>query len=87
MPTLINAWHAFIPFSPQEDSEITVSATWVISFNRIKEKSSVVADLLSFMSFLDRQYILKHLLPRGTGPLVEYNKALETLKGYPMIRL
>ena len=62
-----------------------IAATWTISFNQIKEKEPIAAQLLSVMSFFDRQDIPKALLPRGECTTVQFEMALGVLQGYSMI--
>jgi hypothetical protein len=69
----------------QEISQTSVATIWVVSFNQIKEKHPKAADLLAFMSFLDRQDIPKDLLPRGEISSVQFDFALGTLRSYAMI--
>jgi hypothetical protein len=46
------------------DSSIpnAVTATWIVSFKQIKEQCPHASDLLSLMSFFDRQGIFKMFL-------------------------
>jgi tetratricopeptide (TPR) repeat protein len=63
-----------------------IGKTWIISFNQIKRIDPAAVDLLSFMSFIDRQDISKSILPGGKSPsTIQFEKALGTLQGYSMI--
>jgi tetratricopeptide (TPR) repeat protein len=78
-----------------------VAATWMVSFKQIREQYSKASDLLSLMSFFDRQGIPKAFLsywispkgsqdcaPRGedrTMGILELEKALGVLKGFSFV--
>ncbi|KAF4628983.1 hypothetical protein G7Y89_g9167 [Cudoniella acicularis] len=72
----------------QDHAQNKVATTWVISFNQIKEKDQVAADILASMSFLDRQDIPQGLIPRDktTTTRMQFEESLGTLQSYSMIK-
>lgn len=66
------------------DIKNPVAVTWAISFELIRKTNLRAAELLSFMSVLDRQNIPKTLLSSEKKE-VELEKALGTLKGFSLI--
>jgi len=84
------------------DSEIpnTVIATWILSFNQIRKQCSLASDMLSLMSYFDRQRIPKTFLQQrrdlgGNDPNdwqqskaianIEQEKAVGVLKAFSFI--
>jgi len=85
------------------DSSIpnAVTATWMVSFKQIREQYPNASDLLSLMSFFDRQGIPKAFLSHWTAPkdgqdrvprgedhamgILELEKALGVLKGFSFV--
>ena len=57
-----------------------VTTTWMISFKQIKEQQPRVAELLSLMSFFNRQDIPKLLLSQEENDIFGLEKALGVLK-------
>lgn len=73
-------------FSSEQSASLgAVTTTWVISFTQIKNKNPLAADLLAFMSFIDRQDIPKEILPRDKTAPVQFEIALGILQSYSMI--
>lgn len=66
-------------------SQHSIAATLVVSFNQIREQNPYAADLLAFMSYLDRQDIPRDLLPQGEHSPHEFDAALGILQSYAMI--
>ncbi|EXK26264.1 hypothetical protein FOMG_17166 [Fusarium oxysporum f. sp. melonis 26406] len=62
-----------------------VFKTWSISFNQIRQDDMRAAELLSLMSFYDRQGIPELLLRQQLGTSSQLEDALSTLKGYSLI--
>jgi hypothetical protein len=62
-----------------------VFKTWVISFDQIRRENLRAAELLSLMSFYERQGIPKMLLRRQLGSLMDLEDALGILKGFSLI--
>ncbi|KAH7124618.1 hypothetical protein EDB81DRAFT_890057 [Dactylonectria macrodidyma] len=62
-----------------------VFKTWSISFNQIRQDNMRAAELLSLMSFYDRQGIPESLLRQQLGTSSQLEDALSTLKGYSLI--
>ncbi|KAH0555739.1 hypothetical protein GP486_006316 [Trichoglossum hirsutum] len=67
------------------EAERSVFKTWAISFNQIRSSDVLAADLLSFMSLLDRQRIPKSLLRSHAESLKKLEDSLGTLKGFSLI--
>ena len=67
------------------DTPNAVTATWIISFEQIKQQHPRAADLLSLMSFFDRQDIPKAFLRRSEEDIFESEKALGVLKAFSFI--
>ena len=64
----------------------SVISTWQISFNQIRVKDPLSADLLSRISMFDRQHIPEFLL-RVEMTDREFENAIETLLGYAFISM
>lgn len=71
-----------------------LAATWIISFEQIEKNDIVASDVLSLMSYFDRQaipkeYILEHLRNRpghgNTTVEAKFTKAMGTLKAFSFI--
>jgi tetratricopeptide (TPR) repeat protein len=62
-----------------------VTATLVISLNQIRERNPRAAELLSLMTFLDRQEIPKRFLQRQDERPLDLSKALGTLKAFSLV--
>lgn len=60
-----------------------IIATWLISFNQIRNRDSLAADYLAFISCIKEESIPLILLPEA--PLFDKTKALGTLKGFKFI--
>jgi hypothetical protein len=69
----------------QEISQQNIATAWAISFNQIRRKDPKAADMLAFMSFLDRQDIPRELLPQVDISSRQFEDALGTLQSYAMI--
>ena len=71
----------------RRDSDIqnSIVRTWKISFDQISKQQPRAAELLSLMSVLDRQEIPKMLIQESAEKLIEFTKALGTLKSFSLI--
>jgi tetratricopeptide (TPR) repeat protein len=63
----------------------SVVNTWRLSFDLIKEREPLASELLSVMSFLDRQSIPRQLLLGEEDDGVDFTKALAPLKAFRFI--
>ncbi|KAK1730085.1 uncharacterized protein BDZ83DRAFT_567105, partial [Colletotrichum acutatum] len=69
-----------------------VTATWVVSFEHIKEKNPLAADILSMMAFFDRQAIQRQFitiymyLERDGAYSILLEQALGILKAFSFIK-
>lgn len=70
-------------FKPHEYPE-SVATTWVLSMQKIREKSPNAADLLNLCAFLAPDNIPRDLLGEGTDPLV-FNDSISALNEYSLI--
>ena len=61
-----------------------VTATWIVSFDQIRNRSPSAAELLSLLAFFDRQGIPKSLLQEGQDRL-QLEKSLGILKAFSLI--
>ena len=68
---------------PQE----SVTTTWWISFNHIRTENERAADLLSIMSFLDRQDIPLSLLRLPQEDAFDFDEAVGVLEAFSLITL
>ncbi|KAF4414632.1 kinesin, partial [Fusarium acutatum] len=69
----------------EEQDKNAVFKTWSISFNQVRQENMRAAELLSLMSFYDRQGIPELLLRQQLGTSSQLEDALSTLKGYSLI--
>ena len=60
-----------------------IITTWLISFNQIRDRDSLAADYLAFISCIKEESIPLILLPEA--PLFDKTKALGTLKGFKFV--
>ena len=71
-------------YKNSEHLKNAVAATWLVSFNHIRQSDPVAADLLSFMSCIEHKAI-----PRSMLPLVEPEErkvhAIRTLRTYAFV--
>jgi tetratricopeptide (TPR) repeat protein len=63
-----------------------VAKTWLISFDRIRNRNRLAADYLSFMACIDRTDIPQSLLPVGKTRKVEF-EAMGVLQAYSFINV
>ncbi|KAI9785688.1 MAG: hypothetical protein M1839_008705 [Geoglossum umbratile] len=63
----------------------SVAATWMASFNYIREQNPKAADLLALMSFFDRRGIPKSLLVNKEEDPLEFSKAVGMLDAFSLI--
>ncbi|KAI1841866.1 hypothetical protein JX266_011944 [Neoarthrinium moseri] len=61
-----------------------VAATWLVSFDRIRDVDSGAADLLSFISLIEPRAIPRSLLPQKQAA-VEMESSIGTLCGYAFL--
>ncbi|EPE04996.1 kinesin light chain 1 [Ophiostoma piceae UAMH 11346] len=61
-----------------------VATTWLISFERVRQRDSLAAEYLSFMACIDAKDIPQSLLPPNPSPKKVID-AIGTLKGYSFI--
>ena len=71
----------------RRDSSVpnSVILTWQISFNQIQKTNPKAAELLSFMSVLDRQGIPEFLL-RGDQDEVDFEEAVTLLIDFSLVK-
>jgi hypothetical protein len=71
----------------RRDPEVpnAVVITWQISFNQIKLRNSLAADLLSRMCILDRQGIPRFLIFEDDGDDLEFEDAIGALIGFSFL--
>ncbi|CAN9183440.1 unnamed protein product [Alternaria alternata] len=67
-----------------EGSANAVATTWVVSFSQLRERDTVAADLLRFMSCVEWKAIPRSLLPEAQSE-GEMEKAIGTLCGYSFL--
>ncbi|CAM1505177.1 Fc.00g108140.m01.CDS01 [Cosmosporella sp. VM-42] len=75
------------------DTPHALALTWIISFEQIEQRHAVASEVLSLISFFDRQDIPKDFvvaylhktLPQGSEEQAELTKALGTLKAFLFI--
>jgi len=68
------------------ESRNPVATTWSITFDFIRKRNPLAADILSVMSMLDPQAIPESLLQLGNSPL-PFKQALGTLQAFSLITL
>ena len=67
-----------------QNSKNAVAKTWLLSFDQIRNRDSVAADLLSFMSCIEWKAIPRSILP-SIQPEQRMVRALGTLCGYSLV--
>jgi len=77
--------HKFVAHGRESRNWESVMTTWSISFQHIQNENPLAADLLSLMSFFDRQGIPRTLLPIEDYSLVEFNEAIGILEAFSLI--
>lgn len=69
-----------------QDTKSPMAATWVISFENIKNRNQLAAELLSRMCIINSQALPISLLDSGDKP-EDFLKALGILQAFSMITL
>lgn len=77
--------HKFSDVNRRERGLESVAATWMISFDHIRQECPRASDLLSLMSFLDRQGIPRSLVIKTGENSVEFDNAIAMLEAYSLI--
>ncbi|KAH0536549.1 hypothetical protein FGG08_006579 [Glutinoglossum americanum] len=77
--------HEFRDLVRDPGASNAVLKTWMLSFNQIRRDDPRAADLMSVMSFFDRQRIPRYLLLKRSESAVRFAKALGTLKAFSFI--
>ncbi|KAJ2988984.1 hypothetical protein NUW58_g3700 [Xylaria curta] len=74
----------FYDHTRYQDSQNAVATTWLVSFEQIRAKDPIAAELLSFVSYIEPKAIPRSLLPK-LGSDVEMETAMGTLSGYAFL--
>jgi hypothetical protein len=77
--------HKFSDTNRRERGLESVAATWMISFDHIRHECPRARELLSLMSFLDRQSILRSLIIMDDDNSVEFDRATALLEDYSLV--
>ncbi|KAK4691627.1 hypothetical protein P7C71_g5408, partial [Lecanoromycetidae sp. Uapishka_2] len=74
-------------YEPARDADLSNSVlhTWKVSFNQIKFRQPLAADILSLMACLDRQSIPEKLLHQKGHSRIAFLAAIGTLKAFSLI--
>lgn len=67
-----------------KDSTNALATTWLVSFNQIRKKDPIAAEVLSLISFLEPRGIPKSILP-PTEPEEKLEYAIGTLRAYDFV--
>ncbi|KAF4631443.1 hypothetical protein G7Y89_g6691 [Cudoniella acicularis] len=77
--------HKFSDARRRERGLESVATTWMVSFNHIERECPRASELLSLMSFLDRQGIPKSLVVNNAENAVDFDRAIGLLEDYSLI--
>jgi tetratricopeptide (TPR) repeat protein len=77
--------HEFIDRARDLRSSNAVLKTWRMSFNNIQKDDPRAADLLSVMSFMDRQSIPRYLLLGESESIGKFGRAMGTLTAFSLV--
>lgn len=82
--------HNFVSHGPGRETRVSESVikTWLISFEHIRQENPKATDLLSLMSFLDRQGIPRSLLTLPTQEFdidIDFIEAMGMLEAYSLV--
>ena len=77
--------HEFTDYGRETRPLESVTTTWIISFEQIRTENPRAADLLSLMSFFDRQGIPRSLLIIEREDPLDFEEAIGMLEAYSLV--
>ncbi|KAI9818975.1 MAG: hypothetical protein M1832_004143 [Thelocarpon impressellum] len=75
----------FEDFGRHSEIPKAVTATWMVSFNQIRQSDTHAVEILSLVTFLDRQSIPKGLFEREERGALDLTRAFGTLKAFSLV--